>query len=281
MNKAKTVRSAAAVIIAFLLSVCIFGLSGLCVLKFTALNPSYAKGVLVKCSFGEKKLGELKTELVSYGNACNIGGDFFDGFFEKTLTAEFVENDASAYYSALYTDKNAKPDSSKLQEEIKPALAEYAKANGYDDENLDEDLNVIAGEMGEIYSNILSLPATSTIFSLLSRLTRYVNCGLAAAAGGTVLLMLMLVLMFKPKVHSVRHLVYAFSGAFLMLLVCPLYVRIANLIGKVNIVSKALYSFTVSFGSGILDALIISSAVCLVIAVALAAVYMKLSKSEE
>lgn len=281
MNKTKKVRSVVAVIFAFLLSLCIFALSVSCVAKLTALNPSYAKRILVKSGFGESKLKELRTELVSYANACNIGGDFFDAFFETTLTADFVEKDASDYYGDLYNNKKAKPDSSRLEKELKPALVTYARENGYNDENLDEDLNVIVSEMGEIYSNILSLPASSTVYSLISRLTKYVNLALIASAAGFAFFTLLLVFMFKPKVHTARHLIYAFSGAFLMLLVCPLCVRIANIIGKVNIVSKALYSFVVAFGNGVLNGVLIASAICLCITLALALIYKKLSKAEE
>ena len=66
-----------------------------------------------------------------------------------------------------------------------------------------------------------------------------------------------------------------------MLLAAPLYVRIANLIGKVNIVSKPLYAFIVAFGNGILNGVIISSIVCLVIGILFFAVYKKLSKEKE
>ncbi len=281
MKKTEKIRGVVAVILSFLLCICIFGCSVLLVLRVTALNPSYAKGTLVKSGFGEKKISELKTQLVSYGNACNIGGDFFDGFFESVLTVDFVEKDVSDYYTLLYSDKNAKPDSSRFEQALKPALVTYAEQNGYNDESLDEDLNVITGEMGEIYSNILSLPASSTVYTLIARLTRYVNLALIAAAAGAAVLTLMIVFMFKPKVHSVRHLVYAFSGAFLMLLVCPLYVRVAGIIGKVNIVSAALYSFVVTFGNGVLNALLIASGICLAFTVIFAVVYKKLSKAEE
>lgn len=281
MNKTRKIRSVTAVILAFLLSVSILGLSLLCVARLTALNPSYAERTLKKCGFGEKKQAELKTELVSYGNACNIGGDFFDGFFASTLTADFIENDAVNYYNAVYLDSKASPDSSELEKKLKPALEEYAKTMGYDDETLDEDLDVIVGEMGQIYASILSLPSEQTVHSMISRFTRICNVALLGATVFTVLTALVLLVMFKPKVHSVRHLIYAFSGATLMLLVCPMYVRIANLIGKVNIVSKAMYSFVVSFVNGVLDWSLICAAACAVITAVLAVVYLKLSKKAQ
>ena len=282
MNKTKKIRSAVAVIIAFLMSICIVGSCVIGVAELTALNPSFAKTTLTKSGFGEKKSGELKTELVSYGNACNIGGDFFDEFFEKTLTPSFIEDEAQAYYEAVYTDPKAKIDASHIESMLKPALIEYAGKMGYaGEETLEEDVNLIAGEMGEIYSGVMSLPSVSTITSLVLKISRYCKMGLIAALCGTAFTALMLLLMFKPKVYSVRYLIYAFSGAFLMLLVVPLYLRITNLIGKVNIVSKALYSFIVSFGNGVLDCLIASAVVCLIITVILAVIHSLLSKRAE
>jgi len=282
MNKTKKIRSAVAVIIAFLMSICIVASCVIGVAKLTALNPSYAKRIIEKSGFGEKKSEELKTELVSYGNACNIGGDFFDEFFEKTLTPLFIENDAKTYYEAVYTQKNAKPDTAHIESMLKPALVEYAEKMGYaDEESLDEDINLIVSEMGQIYSGVMSLPSVSTVNTLISKLTGYCEMGLIAALGGTLLTGLMLLFMFKPKVYSVRYLIYAFSGAFLMLLAIPLYLRITNLVGKVNIVSKALYSFIVSFSNGVFDGLIISAAACLIITVLLGVIYLLLLKRAE
>jgi hypothetical protein len=264
------------------MSMCIVCLCVLGVAKFTALNSSYAKHIIAKSGFGEKKSAELKTELVSYGNACNIGGDFFDEFFEKTLTPSFIENDVKAYYETLYYDRDAKIDTAQLELLLKESLLKYAEDKGYaDEETLEEDIDLIAGEMGEIYSGVLSLPSVSTVTSLIIKLNRYCVLGLTAVTAVFFLTAFMILFMFKPKVYSVRYLIYAFSGAFLMLMALPLYLRVTNLIGKVNIVSKALYSFVDSFGNGVLDGIIISSCVCALITAVLVFAYIRLSKKAE
>ena len=279
MNKTKKLRSSVAVVISFLMSICIVATVIVGVVRLTALSPSYAKRVIINSGFGEKKSNELKTELVSYGNACNIGGDFFDEFFEKTLTKELIEQDAVNYYSLIYSELKPSVDTAHLEEPLKAALVEYAEKNGYaEDETLDEDINLIVGEMCEIYSGVLSVPSVSTVHSLITKAKSLSDLALFAVAGGFVLTGLMLLFMFKPKVYSVRYLIYAFSGAFLMLLAAPLYLRISNVVGKVNVVSKSLYSFIVSFGNGVLDSLIIGACVCAVITAVLSLIYIKLSK---
>jgi len=279
MNKTKKLRSAVAVIISFLMSICIVATVIIGVARMTALSPSYAKRIVLNSGFGEKKMNELKTELVSYGNACNIGDDFFDGFFKKTLTKELIEKDAVKYYSLIYSELKPSVDTAHLEEPLKTALVEYAEKNGYaEDETLDEDINLIVGEMCEIYSGVLSVPSVSTIHSLISKAKSLCDVALLAAAGGLLLTAFMLLFMFKPKVYSVRYLIYAFSGAFLMLMAAPLYIRITNTIGKVNVVSKSLYSFIVSFGNGVLDSVIIGACVCAVITAVLSLVYIKLLK---
>ncbi len=279
MNKTKKLRSAVAVIISFLMSICIVATVIVGVVRLTALSPSYARRVIMNSGFGEKKSNELKTELVSYGNACNIGDDFFDGFFEKTLTKELIEQDAVKYFLLIYSELKPSVDTAHLEEPLKAALIEYAEKNGYaEDETLDEDINLIVGEMCEIYSGVLSVPSVSTVHSLITKAKSLSDIALFAAAGGFVLTGLMLLFMFKPKVYSVRYLIYAFSGAFLMLLAAPLYLRISNVVGKVNVVSKSLYSFIVSFGNGVLDSVIIGACVCAVITAVLSLIYIKLSK---
>ncbi|MBE6835878.1 MAG: hypothetical protein E7515_06490 [Ruminococcaceae bacterium] len=281
MNKTRKIRSAFAVVLSFVLSLCVVALALLGVARFTALSPSFAKRSIEKSGFGEKKLAEIKTEFISYGNACNIGDDFFNSFFETTLTGEYIEKNATDYYEKVYTQKDASPDSAEIEQLLKPALVKYAEEKGYADvDSLDEDLDVIVSELGQIYRSVLALPSSSTITSMIVRFTRLCNYALLASAVLSLLAAMMLLLIFKPKVYSFRYLIYAFSGSFLMLLALPLYVRIANLIGKVNIVSKALYSFVVSFGNGVLDSVIISACCCAVITAACVLVYVKLSKKE-
>lgn len=279
MNKTKKLRSAVAVVLSFLMSICIVATVIVGVARLTALSPSYARRVIINSGFGEKKSNELKTELVSYGNACNIGGDFFDEFFEKTLTKELIEKDAVKYYSLIYSELKPSVDTAHLEEPLRAALVEYAEKNGYaEDETLDEDINLIVGEMCEIYSGVLSVPSVSTVHSLITKAKSLCDVALFAAAGGLVLTGLMLLFMFKPKVYSVRYLIYAFSGAILMLLAAPLYLRITNIVGKVNVVSKSLYSFIVSFGNGVLDGFLICATVLAAFVTVLAVIYIKLKK---
>lgn len=268
--------------LSFLLSVCIVAMAGSLVLRNTVLSGSYAKKTVSSCDLGEKKSEELKTQLVSYGNACNIGEDFFDEFFKNTLTTTFIENDLKAYYNGIFYGGNAKVDTAQLERLLKEALIKYAEENGYsDEETLEEDVELIAGEMGEIYSGVLSLPGASKISSVILKTRDYIDIVMYVSSCAVMVATFMLTFMFKPKTYSTRYLIYGWSGACLMLLAAPLYLRVTNLIGKVNIVSKALYSFVVAFGTGVLNAFIISACACAAVTAVLSLIYIRLSKKAE
>ncbi len=268
--------------LSFLLSVCLVAVAGSLVLRNTVLSGSYAKKIVSSCDLGEKKSEELKTQLVSYGNACNIGEDFFDVFFKNTLTTTFIENDLKAYYNEIFYGVNAKVDTAQLERLLKEALIKYAEENGYsDEETLEEDVELIAGEMGEIYSGVLSLPGASKISSVILKTRDYIDIVMYVSSCAVMVASFMLTFMFKPKTYSTRYLIYGWSGACLMLLAAPLYLRVTNLIGKVNIVSKALYSFVVAFGNGVLNAFIISACACAAVTAVLSLIYIRLSKKAE
>jgi len=282
MNKTRNIRTVFAVILSFILAVCLVLCSALFIMKTTAFSSSYAKDRLEKCNFAEEKSKELKTELVSYGNACNISGEFFDEFFEKTLTNEYILNDVVKYYDAVYNSPKATIDTSDLQTKLNQALHVYASENGYDEEEtLDDDINLIAKELCEIYTSVISLPSDNTIHMLIARFSKLLNYALIGVAGFTLVDAAVLFFIFKEKRHFVRYLVCSLAAACLMLVALPLYARFTNVIGKINIVSKALYSFVVSFGNGVLNAVLVCSAVFAVLTAIFSAVYIVLSKKNK
>jgi hypothetical protein len=262
MNKTKKARTVLSVILAFVLSLSLTVLSVAVVADTTVLSPEYTAKMLQKCGFGEALRDDLYTEFLSYGNACNIGDNFFDKFFNDTLSADFINSDAVTYVVEVYYDSKAAVDTARIEQALKPALYDYAIEMGYGDQpNLDEDLNLIVSELSSIYKAHIELPAVSTLNKMIMRANKLINIAIAAISAFILLCAVVILFSYKPKIEPFMYLTCSCAGAFLMTLVLPLYLRVTNIIGKVNITGKALYSFVVTYVNGVLNAVLISSAV--------------------
>ena len=282
MNKTRTFRAAVCTLLSFILAVCLVLLSVLAVVKLTVLTPSFLVGSLEKSGYGTELRSELKNKLISYGNACNIGDDFFNKFFDETLTEEYILNDVSEYVIQMYSSSSPKVETEQLSSALKTALLSYAVERGYEnDATLDEDLNVIVGEIDEIYSGYIAIPAASTINSVVSRFAGLINLALPVSAVFTLFVALVIFLSFRKKSNPVRYFIYASSAAFLMTTVLPLCVKLMGIIDKVNIVSKSIYSLVVTYANSVLNAFFICSAVLAVITVGLIVLYVTLKNNEE
>ena len=279
MNKTQRIRGAVSVFLSFLLCISLVLISAAAVLRGTLFNESFIKKTLQKSGYGKQVQSELYTQFLSYGNACNIGDSFFEKFFKDTLTEEFIDNNTAKYFEDIYTSSKAKVDTSALEKALKPALYEYAVEMGYENEpTLDEDLDVIVGELAEIYAKFMALPKVSTINSVLTRYGKAVDIALVCLLAFAIVVSVIIFVSYKKKAEPIRYYIYALSGAFLMTLAFPLYVRFSGLVEKVNITSKSLYSLIVNYANDILYGFFICSAVLAVGVAVYAVIYAKTVK---
>ncbi len=274
----KTVIS---ILLAFLLSVSYALLLCAVAGKMTVLSGDYLKKAVAESGYGEEMHKDLYNHFVSWGAACNIGEEFFKDFFEKTFTPDFIENDAQNYLNEIYTNTEANVDTEELNSALRTALKEYAVKEGFGAQaTLDDDVGQIADELCNMYKSYLRIPGTSTITGMVKRADKYINYALIGLLGAELICLLILFLFYKDKKKSLMYICSGFFGAFLMLLACPLYLRASNLIGKVNISAKALYSLIVTYVNGVLEAVIAASFIALICAVFFLIIYLVKAKKE-
>ena len=275
------IRAVISILLAFLLSVSFALLLCAGVAKLTALSDDYPAKVVVKSGYGEEMHKDLYEHFVSWGAACNIGEEFFEYFFENTFTPEFIENDAQNYLKEIYTNKEASVNTDELNSALRTGLKEYAVRQGFGAQaTLDDDIGQITDELCTMYKSYVRIPGTSTITGMVKRADKYINYALVGLAGAAVVCLMILLLIYKDKRKSLMYICSGFFGAFLMLLACPAYIRATNLIGKVNITAKGLYSLIVTYANGILEAVIASSAIALICAVFFLIIYLVKAKKE-
>ena len=145
---------------------------------------------------------------------------------------------------------------------------------GYENQpSLDDDLNLIVSELAVIYKGHFSMPSVGTIHNILARANKYYSVCILALGVFSVLCAAVIVFSYKPKIEPFMYLTCSFAGAFLMTLALPLYLRLANVVGKVNITGKAMYSLVVTYGNGVIDAVLAASAVMALLTVVFAILF--------
>ncbi|MCR4594447.1 MAG: hypothetical protein K5761_05275 [Clostridiales bacterium] len=282
MKITEILRAVISILLAFLLSISFSLLMFAGVGKLTALSGDYIVNAVIKSGYGEKMQSDLKYHFVSWGAACNIGEDFFEDFFKNVLTPEYIENEAKNFLRDIYTNPKATINTDNLNSVLRTKLKEYAVKKGYGaQKTLDEDLARIADELCNMYKSYIRLPGASTINSMIKRAEKYINYAILGPAVAAIFCMLLLILFYKDKKKSLMYICSGFFASFLMLFACPLYLRSSNLIGKVNIGTKALYSLVVTYVNGIFEALIASSVIALAFAVFFLIIYIVKAKKAE
>lgn len=285
-NGTKIFRSALCGLLAFLLSISVMLTSCLVVIKLTALSPKWAASLVVKSDYSEELQKELKNRFVSHGAACNIDESFFDGVFENIITAQRIDELTEKSINDFYAnDIETQGDYSDIEAELLEALKQYAEDKGYSlGEGTVSNLQVIAQELCEIYAKYAGLFKASyfkTAASLVSRYTPLLNYALAAVAGFSLIAAVIICLSFKKPSNWLRFLIYATSGASLMLFVAPVTALIMRIGSKINLADTSLYLFVSGFITNIFVSLIIAAAVVAVLTALLHIIRIKLLNSDK
>ncbi len=277
----KVFRTIVITVLAFILSISFTLLTLLCVAENTLLAPSFALKTLEKSNYCTDIHDDLYTEFVSYGYACNIGEDYFDDFFENSLTEDFIYHDVEKHLVNLYSNPESEINTDNLSQAIKTTLKQYAVSRGYGSQtSIDEDVDKISEELSDIYKGYLSLPAASTISAMLTRIKSYVPYAFAGLIALVVVSFILILVSYKTKKISLMYLISSFIASFLMILAFPMYLRFSNFIGKINIMGKAVYSLVVTYTNSFLESVLIYSAIPLVISLFLLIIYFAKAKKE-
>lgn len=283
MNKTKVFRSVFSTVLSFILALALVMTSLLIIAKSTLLSTSFANRVIEKSGYAESLHTELYDEFVSYGNACNIDEVFFEDFFRDEFTADFIEKDAKKYYDGIYDGAVEKYlDVSSFKQIVIPELLKFAVSIGYtDDEELHSNIDVMAQELGTIYSAFVAMPYAENISAMVTEYSKYATYGIAAGAAFALAIAGLIFSSYKKKCHPLRFIIYSFSASTLMTAVLPIYALTAKLVNKVNITNLSLYSLVTVYGNSTLKAFVISSAVTAALTVILAVIYYRMRKKQK
>ena len=285
-KSAKRFRSVLCGLLSFLLSVSLVLLCVLGVIRLTVLNPSYVAFICDKSGYSQATWSELKEEFVSYGAACNIDESFFDGVFENIITpqriSEYTVNGIENFYSS---EQQEKASTEQLDGELLEALKSYAEEKGFAlNDSLIENLQVMSGEMCEIYLAFADMFNSSYFNTASNMLNRYIPLFKLALIGIGIFALLTIIvirLFFGKAKNYLRYYIYATAGAALMLAVGPAAVLILNFASKINIMNASMYNLATGLVNGFFWALLLAAAVMALLTVILAVIRIIIIKKHE
>jgi hypothetical protein len=260
----KKIRNVLFGVLSFILSLVLFALSYCIVLESTIFNSDFVLENMNSSNYFSDKKDEIVQSLTDLGYASGLNEEFFkDVVDEVTLhenTQEYIEN----FYAANGTDIDTKA----FQRNFSEALDDYIKTNGItvSDESSREYLTKRAVS---IYKNSLEIPLFSTLSAYFLKIKRFMPLVLVGliVLGAVIVLVFFLTAPWKHR--AVKYCYYATAGACLSVGVIPAIIMLTNSIGKINLVSRALYNAFVQCGNSIMIALLVCSLVMLVISILL------------
>lgn len=254
---------------AFFLSVALTLTALLISMKFTVLNSDYVVFVFKNSNFSESLQTELKDEFISFGSACNIDEEFFDGVFENIITAEKIDSDTEISVRNFYENDVQTDIDYGIKDSVFEELKKYATVKGYTlDQSIIEELTTISSELEELYDTYVGTFNSSSFKNashLLARYMPFFNYAVIGLAVFAALAIIIIMASFKKICNSLRFLIYAFSGSTLMLLVAPATALIMQIGSKINIADASLYSFVSNFINYIFVAIIVAACIMAVI----------------
>lgn len=285
-SKTKVLRSVMCGLLAFFLSLSLMLISSLLVVKLTVLNPDYIVSVLHKSDYSQHLHDELKNEFISYGAACNIGEEFFDKAFEESVTVEQIDKDTEKTLRDFYENRvETDPDYTEIKDKLFEQLKSYASEKGYTlDSNTLGNLDVISGELAELYDTYVGTFSSSyfkTAADLLSRYAPILNYALIGLGVFALLSVAVIFFSFGKLKNRLRYLIYATSGTTLMLLVGPAAALIFKVGSRVSIANASLYGLVSGFINYFFVSMLIAGAVMAVITVILHIIRIKASAKKK
>lgn len=148
MNRIKIILS---YIIGFILSVCLFALAGLFIIKKTALDKSFMFRMMDENNYYEKVYTSICENIEDYMMSSGLEKDVLDGVITKSKVKEDIIN----YTNDFYEGKKYEVDTTKIKETLKNNINDYLKKLnlGMDSSN---ELDLFVSDTANIYKKEVS-----------------------------------------------------------------------------------------------------------------------------
>ena len=266
-------------LLSFLLALSIV-LTAVCgALSFTLHAPQFAVAVVHATDYATHLQKELHDDFINYGSAANIDESFFDTLFGEVITADRVEEDTKTMFREFYSGTPKAVNTADLEKNLLERLQRYAKDKGYYvDHTLQGNLEQITEELCKMYSGYVSVFSNKyfeTASKTMANFRPIALYGLGIGAVFSLLSAVLLLLLQKEKADKFAYLIYAASGAALMLLVAPAALLLSGITNRISIATKSLFTLAKGTMNGACIAVLVMALIPIVLTIVFAMLYTR------
>lgn len=259
-------------LLAFLLAFALFLLSICSVLEATIFSEDYMINAMGSCGYYSMVEDELKSDMISLGNASGLDEDFSVNFVES-LDIQTIEQD---YISSFYSGDTTLVDTTAFKQQLYAAIDDYINEKGLDKNSVSsENLSYFVDQASERYVNQISIPFFSYIANYIYKLSTPMLIITVALAAFALIIAVIIFFTNKFKHRRYRYLGYGCGGAFLAVVIIPAVVFISGKISQINLNTRSLYNLFVNYANGLFAQFFIYAGILLVLTIICYFLYRK------
>jgi len=250
MDRGGYLRRGIFVVLSFVLSLLFTVTACLAVLQLTVFDKNFFRRQIGQSMYAENLMENLQEILVSYGESSG----FEEAVFREAVTMDMLRADVYREVSSLYEDTERKIDAGLFFNRMYQSLIEDAEKRGYILTDEDKEAVIyLARVTTEAYIDIVSLPFTEQIFSILGKLQRINSMGLIGIVVLDLFCIVLLLICLPSRRKKMEGIMHATAGSFLLMCVPALFLTFSDSLKRVPLTGKALYILSQKYIQGIVQ----------------------------
>jgi hypothetical protein len=222
--------------LSFILSVLLFSLSLLVVVKIAIFNEHSMIKAINNSEYISEKNKEITTSLVDLGYASGLDEYFFEGL----LTDSLLEKDISEYISNFYSGQKSVVDTNNFKEILNNSLDEYIQKKQIDPSTVsDSSREYLVDTAAKTYKKSLELPFFQKIAGYFLGVKNALPVVMIINSLMIILIGIIILNSSKIKWGHLKYICYSTTTTFLCLLVPTISLLAFDKTKQLNIESQA------------------------------------------
>lgn len=267
------IKSVIYVMLAFILSLCLFVLSFAFMLKVTLLNTGYVMDNMNSTNYFADKKDEITRDLMDLGYASGLDESFFDSFIDEIM----ISSDTEKYLDSYYSGKGTVVDTTSFERTFNQQLDKYIEEKDIKSVDVKSRENLVKKAVS-IYRRSLELPLFGSIAFYFQLLNKNIMIVFIFTAVLIAAIILIIIFTNRWRHRAVKYICYGISGGFLTVGIIPTVVMLSGKISQINISSRAFYNLFVVCANNIFYVLLFIAVIYFLVSVGLFFLYKNLRK---
>lgn len=255
------------ILTAFLIALFSFMIVSLLIINSTFLNAQFIINIFENKNYYSQMYDEYSQAVEYLADPAGIDA----GIMSSVMTKEQMQQDIINTVYSAYNYKGAAGfniDQKAIQNKFFSKLSDFAVSHGYTVEGeLKTNLEYVSSCAETTYETYAKFPFINYLGGFSIQLKKVFGIGLVFSMVVVFVLLIALYFSSEWKHRATRAVIYALSGAGLMLIMGPMVLLLSNKIKYLSITTKSIYDFAVGYAQKVLSMFIVSGIAFLIVAV--------------